>query len=192
MKRIRTDRELRHHEQHVNRPRQEIAWCLLIYKRKFTETGIQRVKRTVQNEAGPVHGESCKIAWVVVFNLSGLYQEVFHTGIWQAIAIEQIREGFRMGNFGADFWGMSWSSVVKEEERPLWEQRRWKTRQSGSWPSALGVVSCSYERSFRALERWWKKLSEAKPWRAEMLALLECLGFTDGKFPLLPSISQMP
>lgn len=70
MKRIRTDRELRYHEQHVNRPRQEIAWCLLIYKRKFTETGIQRVKRTVQNEAGPVHGESCKIAWVVVFILS--------------------------------------------------------------------------------------------------------------------------
>ena len=29
-----------------------------------------------------------------------------------------------MGNFEADFWGMSWSSVVKEEERPLWEQRR--------------------------------------------------------------------
>ena len=41
------------------------------------------MKRTVQNEAGPVHGESCKIGWVVVFNLSGLYQfiEVFHTGI---------------------------------------------------------------------------------------------------------------
>ena len=56
MKRIRTDRELRHQEQHLNRPRQEIAWCLLIYKRTFSETGIQRVKCTVKNEAGPVHG----------------------------------------------------------------------------------------------------------------------------------------
>lgn len=32
-----------------------------------------------------------------------------------------------------------------------------------------------------ALEEWLEKLSEAKPWRAEMLALLEHLGFIDGK-----------
>lgn len=36
-----------------------------------------------------------------------------------------------MGSLEADFGGMSWRSVVEEEERPLWEQRKWKTRQSG-------------------------------------------------------------